>query len=309
MIVRHEAYYTSCNGENKIRALIWFDDENAPKGIVQIAHGVREHIGRYDDFARFLVSNGYAVCGNDHLGHGKSANSVSELGRIKAGDRVNMVRDMNTLHRIMSKRYEGVPYFMFGHSMGSLLVRIYMSEFASALAGAVLCGTGQVPEFIAKMSDPVDALLGLFNGEGGHSEFGDRIYTKLTSKLLGENDDDDLAWLSQSIENREAYRADPLCGFKGTNALDRELAMLAITASKPELIQKLPGGFPILLVSGAKDIVGFFGKAISDLCEEYTFDGMKAGMYLYPGGRHEILNEENNEHVYNDVLEFLNLQI
>lgn len=81
-IVRTEAYFNSSNGINKIRTLIWKDDELTPRGVFQIAHGMAEHIGRYDEFAKHIASNGFVVCGNDHLGHGKSVNDVSELGFI-----------------------------------------------------------------------------------------------------------------------------------------------------------------------------------------------------------------------------------
>ena len=85
-IIRKEAYYTSSNGANKVRALIWQDDEKPAAGVIQIAHGVCEHIGRYDDFARFLASNGFIVCGNDHLGHGKTVEF--EIGRASCRERV-----------------------------------------------------------------------------------------------------------------------------------------------------------------------------------------------------------------------------
>ena len=141
-VICKEAYYNSSTGKNLIRALIWHDDKETPIGVFQIAHGVCEHIGRYDDFARFLASNGFVVCGNDHLGHGKSVNSLAELGYTteENGD-VRMVDDMHILTRIMKKRYPELPYFLFGHSMGSFAARIYAADFGEELAGAIFCGT------------------------------------------------------------------------------------------------------------------------------------------------------------------------
>lgn len=103
-IVRTEAYFNSSNGINKIRTLIWKDDELTPRGVFQIAHGMAEHIGRYDEFAKYIASNGFIVCGNDHLGHGKSVNDVSELGFIaeKNGDK-RLVDDMHILTKIMKR--------------------------------------------------------------------------------------------------------------------------------------------------------------------------------------------------------------
>lgn len=103
-IVRTEAYFNSSNGINKIRTLIWKDDELTPRGVFQIAHGMAEHIGRYDEFAKYIASNGFVVCGNDHLGHGKSVNDISELGFIaeKNGDK-RLVDDMHILTKIMKR--------------------------------------------------------------------------------------------------------------------------------------------------------------------------------------------------------------
>ena len=105
-IVRTEAYFNSSNGINKIRTLIWKDDELTPRGVFQIAHGMAEHIGRYDEFAKYIASNGFVVCGNDHLGHGKSVSDVSELGFIaeKNGDK-RLVDDMHIITKIMNKKY------------------------------------------------------------------------------------------------------------------------------------------------------------------------------------------------------------
>ena len=115
-LVKKEAYFNSSTGENTIRTLIWLDDEIAPKAVVQIAHGMAEHIGRYDDFARFLVSNGFVVCGNDHLGHGKSVNTPYDYGYFCEydGDK-RIVDDMHILTHIMKKRYPEIPYFIFGN--------------------------------------------------------------------------------------------------------------------------------------------------------------------------------------------------
>ena len=114
-------------------------DFDATDSAIELAfeNGVAEHIGRYDDFARFLASNGFVVCGNDHLGHGKSVEFESELGYVFEGDHANMLRDMNTLHNIMSKRYPDIPYIIFGHSMGSFLARIYTAHFGERLSAAI----------------------------------------------------------------------------------------------------------------------------------------------------------------------------
>ena len=302
-IIRKDAYYTSCNGVNQIHAMIWQNDEMEPVGVLQIAHGIAEHIARYDEFARFLSNSGFVVCGNDHLGHGKSVLAEELLGMVEYGDHVNMLRDMNTLHRIMAKRFPGLPYFLFGHSMGSLLARLYCGAFGEELTGAVFCGTGQVPKSLLAFEDPVKKLFDYLDplSTGFNKPMG--LFTRLGLGTVKERDE--LGWLSRSVSNIENYRNDPLCGAPASNALNRELMVLAVKASDPELPYKLPYGFPVMLISGAKDPVGMNGKGVLAAADALEAAGLQPEVILYPGDRHEILNEDDRERVYDDVLRFL----
>lgn len=301
-IIRKEAYYSSSNLVDNVRALIWQDDTAAPVGVVQIAHGVCEHIGRYDDFARFLAANGFVVCGNDHLGHGKTA-SEGNLGFVYEGDNVNMVRDMNTLHNIMAKRYPGLPYIIFGHSMGSFLARIYTAAFGDRLSGAVYCGTGQLPVAVLMLEDPVDYLLDKLPENSDAPASVVSVFEKVMGKVL--KDSDNLAWISKSHDNLVNYRNDPLTGFDLTPSLTKELITLAVKASAPNWASRLPKDLPVLLISGAKDPIGMFGRGVLSVSDALVKEGIEPEVILYPADRHEILNEEDHDKVYSDVLEFL----
>ncbi len=302
-IVRKEAYFSSSNGVNEIRTLIWQDDEKSPVGVVQIAHGVAEHIGRYDNFARFLADNGFVVCGNDHLGHGKSIESEADLGYVYEGDHANMVRDMNTLHNIMSKRYSDVPYIMFGHSMGSFLARIYTAAFGDRLSGAVYCGTGQLPPAVLALRDPVETLMDKFAENSTAPASIANLFGKFTKKMLKGNSE--FSWLSRNEQNIADYIADPLCGFPFTSALTKELLILAVKASAPDWASKLPKDLPVLIISGAKDPVGMNGRGVLAVSDALVEAGIEPEVILYPADRHEILNEEDNDKVYGDILKFL----
>lgn len=302
-VVRKEAYFSSSNGINKVRTLIWHDDKAAPLGVIQIAHGVCEHIGRYDAFARFLAENGFVVCGNDHIGHGKTAESIDELGFMFDGDHVNMVRDMNTLHNIMAKRYPALPYIILGHSMGSFLARIYTAAFGDSLSGAVYVGTGQIPLPVLALEDPVDYLMEkvAVNSEMPQSVVS--LFEKVTNKFYKGNDN--LSWISRSEKNRDEYRNDPLCGFPFTPALTKELVSLAVKASLPTWASKVPSDLPVMIVSGAKDPIGMFGKGVLAVSDALSKAGNEPEVILYPADRHEILNEEDREKVYGDILRFV----
>ncbi len=302
-VIRKEAYFSSSNAVNKIRTLIWQDDEKSPVGVVQIAHGVAEHIGRYDDFARFLAENGFVVCGNDHLGHGKSIESEADLGYVFEGDHANMVRDMNTLHNIMSKRYPDVPYIMFGHSMGSFLARIYTAAFGERLSGAIYCGTGQLPPAVLALRDPVETLMDKMAENSTAPASISNLFGKLTKKML--KGDSEFAWLSRNEENIRNYIADPLCGFPFTSALTKELLILAVKASAPDWASRLPKELPVLIISGAKDPVGMNGRGVLAVSDALVEAGIEPEVILYPADRHEILNEEDKDKVYGDILKFL----
>lgn len=302
-VIRKEAYYSSSNGVNKVRALIWQDDKASPIGVIQIAHGVCEHIGRYDDFARFLAENGFVVCGNDHLGHGKTVETEAELGFVYDGDNVNMVRDMNTLHNIMSKRYPELPYIIFGHSMGSFFARIYTAAFGDRLSGAVYCGTGQLPVPVLMLEDPVKYLMDKLSENSNTPASVVGIFERATRRYL--KDEDNLAWISRSTENLRNYRNDPLTGFPITSSLSKELIILAIKASDPAWASRLPKDLPVLLVSGAKDPIGMFGRGVLAVSDALMKEGIEPEVILYPADRHEILNEDDNDKVYSDILGFV----
>lgn len=303
-----DAYFNSSTGKNKIHTMIWKDDSADPKAVIQIAHGVCEHIERYDDFARFLVGCGYVVVGNDHLGHGKSVNTLDELGYFadEDGD-VRMVDDMHILYQIMKKRYPDLPYFLFGHSMGSLLARQYCAVFGYELSGAIFCGTGNIIGAAVLLKTPMDKLVEKF-GAGS-----DKIdLFALNSKAYNQafrDENDDLAWLSRNVANREAYRADPYCGFQLKVGGFRDLATLMLKVSHPDWAFKIPVDLPILVISGAKDPVGGNGKGVLKVVDALEAAGNEPTVILYPGDRHEILNEDDREIVYSDVKQWLSDQL
>ncbi len=301
-IIKKDAYYISSTAVNKIHCCIWQDDEKEYKGIFQIAHGVSEHIERYDEFARFLAGNGYIVCGNDHLGHGKSVDSLDDLGFFaeENGD-VRMVDDMHILYNIMHKRYPELPYFLFGHSMGSFCARVYATAFYNELSGLILCGTGELPSAAVVLEEPVNYLCKKL---GARASIPASLLDKLTN--IGIKDSrTDKDWLSRRTENVDSYIADPLCG----NALKlgglRDLLSLANTCCTDDWAFLIPPTLPILLVSGAKDPIGFNGKGVINVCDNLEDAGHEPKVILYPGDRHEILNEDDRENVYKDILSFV----
>lgn len=299
-----DAFYNSSDSIHKIHAVVWKDDEKAPVGVFQIAHGVAEHIERYDEFARFLVSLGWVVAGNDHLGHGKSVNTFDELGFIaKENGDVRMVDDMHILYNIMSKRYPGVPYVLFGHSMGSMLARHYCTVFGYELSGAIFCGTGGVPYALNNILPTIKNLIAKFGPESHKVDLFSMMTRGYNKDYAGENDE--YAWLSKNVQNRENYRNDPYCGFPLSMGGFRDLSSVAVKISSPDWAYRIPVDLPILFISGAQDPVGGNGKWIIKAADDLEMAGLDPEVILYPGDRHEILNEDNKQTVMNDVAKWL----
>lgn len=303
-IIKKEAYFNSSTGVNKIRTLIWLDNEVEPVAVLQIAHGVCEHIGRYEDFAVFLASKGFIVCGNDHIGHGKSVSCEEDLGFTAEKDGYRrFVDDMHILYNIMHRKYPELPYFMFGHSMGSLCARVYASTFGTELAGLIICGTAQVPLDLNFFIDILDKVV---------TKVGPRTVNKPMASMLNKfsslaisDRTSDLDWLSINKENVQNYFEDPLCGQPLTLAGIRDLASIGILASDKMWASTIPFDLPIMIISGALDPVGMNGKGPIACADSLTEAGHDPLVIIYPCCRHEILNEDCKEKVYNDILGFL----
>lgn len=303
-LVRKEAYFNSSNGKNKIRTLIWQDDELTPVGVVQLTHGMAEHIARYDEFARFLASNGFVVCGNDHLGHGKSIESRAQLGTMGAsnGDK-RLVDDMHILTRIMKKRYPELPYFLFGHSLGSFCAAVYAAHFGEELNGLILSGGGTMPSLFSVAAGGMDKLVEKF----GYMKKFDKMPEMMNKTFSSMTDDKELplAWLSYNPENRLAYSNDDLCGFTYTLGGYRDIYNIMREASEDRWPYRLPKNLKVMMVSGADDPVGFKGRGVLTTADRLTQAGFDPTVILYPGMRHEILHETEKEVVFRDVLNFL----
>lgn len=297
-IIKNDAYFLSSTKNNKIHCVIWKNDEIEPIGVFQIAHGVSEHINRYDEFATYLANKGFIVCGNDHLGHGLSVQEPDDLGFFaeKDGD-IRMVDDMHILTQIMKKRYNSLPYFLFGHSMGSLCARVYAANFGDELSGLILCGTLDVPSAFVVLEEPLKFLC---EKMGTRANVPSSLFDKLST--IGIKDKKtDKDWLSYNEENVNAFLLDPLCGNDLKLGGVRDIVSLALSASSNSCALRIPYGLPILIISGAKDPIGLSGRSVISVSDNLEKAGLEPKVMMYPGARHEILNEENREKVFEDV--------
>ena len=301
-------FLNSTDGKNRLHGFVWLP-EGEPEAVLQITHGMAEYIDRYDAFATYLAENGWAVIGHDHLGHGQSVPSESELGFFAAedGDRI-VIDDIHLVTKEAAKRFPGKKIFLLGHSMGSFMARRYLAVYSRDLAGAIIMGTGNIPAAVAGLGVFCSKVSVLFHKDHYRSRF-------LTGLALGSNNKPfkpnrtEVDWLSRNNENVDRYVADPLCGFMFTNAAFRDFFTVMKKIAKEEGFDTIRREIPLLITSGELDPVG--GKAACTAVKaRYDALGFRdVTLKLYPEDRHEILNELDRDQVFANILSWLNGKI
>lgn len=302
-------HYDSSTGCNSIYARECTPD-CTPKAVVQIVHGIADHIDRYDEFMNFLAENGYVAVGEDHLGHGKTMKDISEQGFFAEKDGWNRVLDdLDTLRSIMRRKYPDLPYVFFGHSMGSFLVRNYIINNPGKYDGAVICGTGhQNPALVIGGYSLASAAVAIYGPR--------KIGTKLNDIAFGayNNGYDSVRtpfdWVNSAPAKVDEYIADPMCGFVATVSLFRDMMGGVRNITDQKNIDKMSKDAPVLFIAGKDDPVGENGKGVERAYNAFCKAGLRdVFMKIYPGMRHEILNEPDHMTVFNDVLNWLNEKI
>ena len=308
-IVCEPLEYDSADGRTRIHALRWVN-RGVPKGVVQLVHGMEEHIERYDGFARFLAAAGYAVCGNDHVGHGRSVASPERLSCLPLDGAQVMRADVHALRGIVQKSLGAdTPYVVFGHSMGSFVVRTYLARHGRGLAGAVLCGTGQPPVAASRLGSMLAQRSAARRGADAKSPFisslADGAYSRKIKDARTPFD-----WISTDPAQVDAYIADPLCGQMFSLGGYASLFDLTAESASAECAGAVPDGLPVLFIAGGQDPVGDNGKGVQAAAEAMrTYSKAQVSTIIYPEMRHEILNEPGRQRVYDDVLAWLDAAI
>ncbi len=268
-----------------------FEKEN-PKALVQIIHGSVEHKERYYEFAQYLNDNGYAVIVSDNRGHGASLNAVYTLGYMDSYEKI--VDDQYRISLYFRSIYPDKSLYMLGHSLGSVFARIYLQKHDEEISKLVLSGIVYYNVFT-----PVGILL----TQCIIALSGKRSYNTLLRRLIMNGDD--ISWVSASKTNLENYRKDPLSGYRYPNE-----SVLTVMKAVRQLAESSHyacenPNLPILFISGAEDPVTGGKRGLKE-----SFDLLKKAGYhnlkniVYPGMKHEVLNEDDRLIVYKNVLSF-----
>ncbi len=304
-MTKNEFTYLSADQKTQIHVIEWIPDGEV-KAVLQISHGMVEYVARYNDFAGFLADQGFYVTGNDHLGHGASVVKDDDHGFF--GDPNGngwVIRDIHKLREMTTEKYPDCPYFMLGHSMGSFLLRQYLTKYGEGLTGAIIMGTGQQPAGVLRIGKMLCKSIAAFKGWRYRSSFINNMAFGSYNKAF-EPARTHVDWLTKDEKIVDAYLADPWCTFMFTVNAYYQMFNGIERAQDPANIAKIPKDLPVLFVSGQDDPVGAQGKGVEEVYASYQKAGIKnLSKKLYQGDRHEILNELDRAEVYQDLLDWM----
>lgn len=306
MAERVELIYASRDEMTQIHATQWLPEERPPKAILQIVHGMREHIDRYDGFARYVADRGFIVVGDDHLGHGTTVIDNNDLGYFAKKDgELILIKDVHRLKKLTQAEYPGLPYYIYGFSMGSFITRKYLTMYGEGIDGAVIGGTGWRPEISLNFGICVSALLSKIFGDHHRSNLLEALsFAGFNKKVDAPKTYAD--WLCSSDKVVEKFIADPKCNYKFTVNGFNVLYKLIKYVQEPKNASRIPPELPVLFMSGMEDPLGDYGEGVKKTAEHYMVNGMKnVSIKLYDEMRHEIHNETRKHIVYLDILEWI----
>lgn len=303
-MITEEFSFPSQDKKTTIHAVKWMNDMRQYHAILQISHGMIEYIERYQAFAEYLTEHGFLVVGHDHLGHGESVTSQENWGYFADEHPSDiLVEDMHTLRRMIQKENAGVPYFMLAHSMGSYLLRKYLTRYPKELSGAILCGTGYSPWITTTSGLMLVRIFCTLKGwKFRNQKITNLIYNKSYQKFDLTGRDLKNSWLTRDEKEVEAYGKEPKCQYLFTINGYQGLIEAVKFDCKQKHVDEIPNDLPILFASGDEDPVGDLGKGVQKVYRMFQKSGKKdVTCKLYPGMRHEILNEIGREEVYQDI--------
>ena len=302
MILKEEFFYPSKDEKHDLHTLLWQPAKISPKAVLQISHGMTEHIKRYDEFATYLAERGFIVVGQDHLGHGQSVHGPEEWGYFskKAGSQV-VVEDVYGLTCLMKKKYSDIPYYVLGHSMGSFIMRRYIMTYGKEIDGAIIMGTGKKSLPMLGLAKMITVLIKALKGEYYRSHFLSYLMFSAYNKRFGK-EKSGKQWLTKDEDIVKDYINQPACNFIFTiNGMETLLDTL-VFIEKPKHIHRIPRELPIHIIAGVEDPVGDYGKGPKAVYNAYKKLGVKdITLKLYEGDRHEVLNEIDRQQVYSDL--------
>ena len=307
-MIKKSFTFPSAVGNCDIDAVAFPPEKDAPRAVIQILHGMMEHIGRYDAFAEWFVQQGFAVYGHSHIGHGKSVNENYPFGYFGKDNGTGRVfrEDAFRMTDIIRKEHPGLPIVLFGYSMGSFVCRTCIGERGTDYAAAILCATGGANSALYT-GLVATRLFSMIRPKAPGTRINKSVFASYNDRTDRRTVSD---WLSPYQEHVDKVSNDPLCGFTFSNQGFYDLLTMNQYMIGDAIYNGTPKDLPILLISGADDPVGAYGAPVQGSYERYVQTGhTDVHMKLYPGRRHEIHLDPGGVDVANDILSFLDGRI
>lgn len=306
MIHKESFTYLSSDEVTTIHGVCW-RPEGSPLAVIHLCHGMIECIERYNEFAKYLCKQGFAVYGTDLLGHGKSVVNGRCYGHFgEKNGNWNLISDQVILQEIAKRQYPGKSYYMIGHSFGSIIVRQYMERFPDGVDGVILMGSMRYATVWAKLVRMICHMKAAINKDGYRyrSTF---IHQLVTGRMENAFPNEGMrnCWLSSIPEEVQIYNERVDCDFIFTLGAYRDLLTGLIESGSMKNIAKIRQDMPILLLSGKQDPISAYGKQVKKIYHIYKKAGLDCRMRLYPDSRHEIIHDVEREQVFVDVVYWL----
>ncbi|PAV28618.1 lysophospholipase [Virgibacillus profundi] len=297
-----KTFWMKMDDDVEIYVKKWFTSVEKPKAIVQLSHGMVEHINRYKEFAEHLLEKDIFVYGNDHRGHGNTGEKQGLLGYFAAEDGfTKTTEDLYAITKQIKLDHPHTPIFLMGHSMGSFMVRNYLQEYSGAIDGAILSGTGYFPKLKSLAGKKLAEILPPRKESKLMNSLAFGTYNK---KIKQKNTGFD--WLSGDEKAVQIYIDDPHTGFIPTSRFFYDLMSGLITMNNQKLNHSIRNDLPLLIISGDADPVGNYSKGIWKTANLYEKIGLEnITTMLFTDGRHELLNELNKDEVYTAIYRWM----
>lgn len=287
----------------------WSPSTNAI-GVFQIVHGMAEHAERYQHFAAYLTGKGFVVYAHDQRGHRKTAGSLERVGFFAHENGWHLVTDdIKQLTDIIAEQNPGLPIFLLGHSMGSLLIRTYITKYHDHLKGVILSATSGESGFMVKMGKKVSKILASIKGKEAPCKLLDQMsFGKFNQAFKPNRTRFD--WLSRDNAEVDKYVNDPYCGTVFSTQFFNDMLSGVDYNNQPENMAKIPKDLPIYFIAGSLDPVGANGEGVKKVFSDYQKAGIKdIELKLFTEARHEILNETNKLDVYDAIINWVSKRL
>ena len=296
-------HYPSAKPNTISWGMLWTPDEGVPiKGVLQICHGMCEYIERYTHVAQWFCDQGYAVCGNDHIGHKNTAiKNHQPLGSFGGTNHYSMlVDDVDMLHTTVGKEIPDAPWILLGHSMGSFIARLYAIKYHDHIDGLIISGTAQGNSLLA-FGKMLSGSIAKVRGELYVSKMvSNMVSSRFNARIKNPATVSD--WVCSDPAVAKSHATDPFCAFDFSASAYHDLFAMNMKVNSSQWFLQFPKNLPVFIFSGDEDAVGDFGKGPRHVAETLRISGVThVDITMYPNRRHEMLNEVNRLEVFGEI--------